>query len=167
MDAGQSRAERGDELGVSSSHLGAQNLRSHLSQEPKTPCPPSSSPRAELFLLPILRGRSPFALMPREGRETMGSHLAPSDPLPSPYRYAGGQRHLEEQDVRGDAARLHAARLGPSPVSRRWGPAALSQPPSPRRTGQTQPRTAPVAPSTLCPVPMGLPVGVGISSLPN
>lgn len=75
MDAGQSCAKREDELGVSSSHLGAslaQSPGSHLSQEPKTPCPPSSSPRAELFLLPILRSRSPFALMPREGRDTVG-----------------------------------------------------------------------------------------------
>lgn len=44
------------------------------------------------------------------------------DAVPSPCRYAGGQRHLEEQDVRGDAARLHAARLGTSPVSTCWVP---------------------------------------------
>lgn len=63
MEAGQSCAERGDEPGVSSSHLGAspaQSPWSHLSQEPKTPCRPSSGPRAELFLLPISRGRFPL-----------------------------------------------------------------------------------------------------------
>lgn len=72
MDAGQraSDGQRWDEPVVSSSCLGvppAQSSRSDLPREPKTPCLPSSSPRAELFLLPTSRGRSPFALMPREG----------------------------------------------------------------------------------------------------
>lgn len=67
MDAGQSCTKRWDEPVVSSSCLGvppAQSSRSDLPREPRTP---SSSPRAELFLLPTSRGRSPFALMPREG----------------------------------------------------------------------------------------------------
>lgn len=53
----------------------------------------------------------PLPLLPSvQGRES-------GDPVPLPCRYAGGQRDLEEQDVRGDAAGLHATRLGTSPVS--------------------------------------------------